>query len=58
VKHEVTSFLIKNVKPRNVVARNMLDRNGPYRERIVHPKKIAQNRRPKNAREAFGEWEE
>lgn len=57
MKNQTMSFLVKNVKPRNVVARDMLDRNGPYRERIVHPKKIAQNRRPKNAREAFAEWD-
>lgn len=51
--NEVLSFKISRVQPRNHVARNMLDRNGPYRERIIHPKKIEQNRKPKNAREYF-----
>lgn len=57
MKTEILTFKIAR-KPRNVVARDMLDRNGPYRERIVHPKKHAPTRRPKNAREAFAEWDE
>ena len=57
MKHEIVSFLVKNVKPRNVVAKNMLDRNGPYRDRTERVKKNTFVRRPKNAREAFADWE-
>jgi hypothetical protein len=53
--NEMMSFKVSRIQPRNHVARDMLDRNGPYRERVVHPKKTMQNRKPKNAREYFGE---
>lgn len=56
MKTEILTFKVAR-KPRNVVARDMLDRNGPYRERVVNTKKGSFNRKPKNAREAFGEWE-
>ena len=53
--NEMMSFKVSRIQPRNHVARDMLDRNGPYRERVVHPKKTMQNRKPKTAREYFGE---
>lgn len=56
MKNEIVSFKIAR-KPRNMVSRDMLDRNGPYRERTVSKKKMDQNRKPKNSREAFGDWD-
>lgn len=53
--NEVMSFKISRVQSRNHVARDMLDRNGPYRERVISQKKIKQNRKPKNMREYFFE---
>jgi hypothetical protein len=56
VKQPVMSFLVKNTKPRNIVAKAMFDRNGPYTER-TEPKRTDWKRKPKNRREAFAEWE-
>jgi hypothetical protein len=52
---EDLTIKVTRIAPRNIVAKKMLDRNGPYRERVYNHKKTVQNRAPKNAREYFCE---
>lgn len=54
-QNEDLTVKVSRIVPRNFVAKNMMDRNGPYRERVYNHKKTVLNRKPKNAREYFGE---
>jgi hypothetical protein len=52
VKREVISFTLKSVKPRDPMAKELLDRDGPYRARRVDPK-TAYQRKPKHRSKFF-----
>jgi len=56
VKSPVMSFIVPTQKPRNTVAKAMLDRAGEFKPREFK-RPDAFKRRPKNAREALRDWE-
>jgi hypothetical protein len=47
MRREVISFTLKSVKPRDIVAQAMLDRDGPYRAKRV-AKAVEYQRKPKH----------
>jgi hypothetical protein len=49
MKREVISFTLKSVKPRDMVAQAMLDRDGPYRaKRVAKAKAYKRNDKHRN----------
>jgi hypothetical protein len=49
--NEMLTFKVSRLQPRNQIARTMLDRNGPFKDKVYDARKDVR-RKPKNAREA------
>ena len=53
MKRQILSFLVEPMRPRNRVAQDMLDRNGPYKPKRVKTDVQYQRREKHRSRQEF-----